>query len=337
MKRVRKRERQRFAAVNRLSLADRRYRDHVAQKETPSARRARHTRQSSTGASASGVCGVCGVFGVRSKTHVPPQAVGNRADLAMRRAWLTVEGQMEFGRPLSGGIWLFGLCPTCNQAAGKFDAAYRDFAQLVLPGVPTRIHAPSGYRWRTSAGEIRPGAIARSVLSGMFALNPMLRQRCPAVAEMLGDSTSASVSLGDEFQLRLAAFSGFRARVTGSYGGWYLRVRGNQRSDGVNTAASVAFRPLAWHLAFSRTPNDPPDVFGPLLDVEEWPDVSDWAATDPDEAVALSDALPTGLPLVDLPDQHPRDGWRWTWLLNDEICPMIDADVETDRDEHNRR
>lgn len=158
-------------------------------------------------------------------------------------------------------------------------------------------------------------------------MNPMLRDRFPTVAKMLADAASPSVELPDEVRLRVAALKGLRARVTGSYGGWYLRLNAGQRSDGVNTAASVAFRPLAWHLAFPEVPNDPPEAFGPLLDVEGWPDVSAWVAGDPSDAAPLADALPEGMPVVDLPDQHPRDGWRWTWLLNDEICPIIDADV----------
>ncbi len=280
-----------------------------------------------TGQSAHGICGVCGVDGVRTKTHIPPRAAGNRSDLAMRRGWLTSDNHLSFGRPLSGGIWLFGLCASCNHIAGRFDAAYRDLAELVRPGVPAKVLTTADYRWRATSGNIQPGAIARSVLAGMFALNPSLRERFVNIATMLADQDSEPAPLPDDVRLRLAAFGGFRARVTGSFDGWYLRVGGNQRSDGVNTAASVSFRPLAWYLAYPDVPDEPPNVFAPLIDIERWADVSHWVAADPEGVVPLGAELESGLPVVDLPDRHPHDGWRWTWLLNDTICPIIDADL----------
>ncbi len=300
----------------------------MAKKERPADRRARHLRQSKTGQSASGACSVCGQEGRRTKTHVPPQAAGNRADLSLRRAWLTADGRLKYGRTLSGGIWLFGHCESCNRAAGQFDGAYSDFADIVRPGIPRRLHSPAGYRWLPSASTIRPGAIARSVLSGTFAWNISLRERFPSLSRMLRDPSSEPTTLPADVRLRVAAFAGGRARVTGSYGGWYLRLGADQRSDGVNTAASIYFPPLAWHLAFPNVPeSEGGTVFRPLLDIERWPDVSEWVHRPPSEAVAALDCIPGSLPVVDLPESHPRDGWRWTWLLNNEICPIVEADV----------
>jgi hypothetical protein len=290
--------------------------------------RARYVRHSAVGQTAAGDCAVCGRGGRRTKTHVPPRAAGNRADLSMRRGWGTVDGKLEFGRPQSGGIWLFGHCQPCNQAAGAFDDAYRDFADVVRPGIPRGLVAPAGYRWAPTNTAIRPGAIARSVLSGMFALNPTLRERYPDLALMLGDKTAPPVELPHDVRLRLAAHAGTRARVTGSYGGWYLRLEGGQRSDGVMTAASVLFPPLAWHLAFPDVPEaEGPTVFRPLLDIEGWADVSDWVRLPVDHRQSTARAIGAALPLVDLPEAHPIDGWRWTWLLNSDICPILDADV----------
>lgn len=300
----------------------------MTRKEPPAERRKRLLRQSETGQSAPGRCAICGKTGQRTKTHIPPQAAGNRADLSMRRTWLTVDQQLTFGRPLSGGIWLFLLCKSCNQAAGRFDMTYRDFADAVRPGLPRRVTAPAGYRWRPTDSVIRPGAVARAVLSGMFALNQSLRERHEALAEMLRDPSSTATPLPSEVRLRLAAFDGPRARVTGAYGGWYLRLAAGQRSDGVSTAASIYFPPLAWHLAFPEVPeSNEATVFRPLLDIEGWPDVSDWVATAPDVAVSVRDCISGSLPVVGLPDAHPQDGARWIWLLSSEICPIIDANV----------
>jgi len=165
----------------------------------------------------------------------------------------------------------------------------------------------------------------------MFALNPMLHERFEMIAAMLAEPRHESIALPLDVRLRLAVFCGYRARVTGAYGGWYLRLTAHERSEGVNTAASIAFRPLAWHLAYPDLPNEPPTVFGSLLDVEGWADVSHWVGVDPQTVVPVLKALGEGLPVVDLPDRHPKDGSRWTWLLNSEICPTIDADTDPAR------
>ena len=66
-----------------------------------------------------------------------------------------------------------------DSLARRYDAAYGEFVEL-LPR-PDESH-PSlwlpGNRGRILSGKVRPGAVARSMLFGAFALNPGLRTNC---------------------------------------------------------------------------------------------------------------------------------------------------------------
>ena len=110
-----------------------------------------------------------------SKTHVPPRSAGNRGGVRRFQVLSDSNRMMDSSAKMIGGIHFYGLCQTCNGAVSAWDSAYTGMAKT-LWGLATdpRIQLPST-RVATEAFVIQPGAVARSVVVGCFALNPQLR------------------------------------------------------------------------------------------------------------------------------------------------------------------
>src|SRR5689334_3450657 len=116
-------------------------------------------------------CGVCGRVETLTKTHVPPQSAGNSGAEVRRSHFVkTDDGSVTAreSRPLEGGMWVYGHCGDCNTIASKYDGDYAAMCRAMVDGY-------AGTRYFPPAVPISPGAVARSVLMGMFALAPHLR------------------------------------------------------------------------------------------------------------------------------------------------------------------
>jgi hypothetical protein len=93
---------------------------------------------------------------------------------------------------------------------------------------------PNG-RIELPSQEIAPGAIARSVVIGMFGLNAKLRELYPQLADSLRQRLD-SIQLPRDIQLWLALARGTTARITG-------HVLGHGLLSGVGTTSASAPAP----------------------------------------------------------------------------------------------
>lgn len=157
------------------------------------------------GISKIGMCALCGVAGPLSKTHVPPEKAGNHQPSATMgtRAEKGL-AQVQPGTLRDGGTWAWLLCEPCNQKVGKHDEEFiRWWYGMVRSW--SEVNEPKAGEFRTGRlPNSRPGAFIRSVLGGMFALNPNLRTRCPNVAAAIlsGDP----VALPNDLQLMMSLY-----------------------------------------------------------------------------------------------------------------------------------
>ncbi len=282
-------------------------------------RQARIRALSYFGTHRKGECGLCGANTKRSKTHLPPQCSGNTGEVHRHRLSSPPGpkvARLGPGRKDCGGIWVYGLCEPCNGVASKYDGSYASLSDAVRPIAKSCSHLtlPAGWRWTPPREiEVRPGSIARSVLISMFGFNPVLRNVHPELTRSLHLKEAAE--LPPALQLRLALTAGQKARVCGPHTGMYLLTSaGNLNRP---SAASVHFPPLAWELAYTGDTD--------LLDNQGWADISHWLKEPWDEGRTLANVC-TPLPIVPLPDRHPRYGGHWSWLFHDEICPIVECD-----------
>lgn len=132
----------------------------------------------------SGVCGLCGTDGPLSDTHVPPRCSGNdgaASPLVIRRD-MKGSAALGPGRSRTGGSRAYLLCAPCNSRVGRWDACFCDFCT----SLGSLLQGAQGQTSRVPVvGDMtagRPGAIVRSLLGGMFAINGELRERWPEVS-----------------------------------------------------------------------------------------------------------------------------------------------------------
>ena len=183
----------------------------------------------------------------------------------------------------------------CNNHASRFDSAYKEVVELtqrpdeIDPGLMLPGLKPS-----PRPGSVRRGAFARSILFGAFALNPLLRELQPEMAESLLKDEPVDLELAER-RLLLANAIGERSRVHGCIAGFpFLGRQQNGVPLGLFADAGAHLRPIAWMLT-SKEPG--------LADVEGWADVSSWARLDPDRTFDSKSSL-GGLPAVRLPDSR---------------------------------
>jgi hypothetical protein len=216
-----------------------------------------------------------------------------------------------------GGVHFYGLCAGCNTGIqAEWDPAYGELAKALWPiATAAPLHLPN--RLAMPDQLVSPGAVARSVLVGCFALNPMLRTLHRQLAADLRVGRDA-IELPGDLALQLALTRGPHARVTGGIGGCYmLRPKIAGRNVGIMSMAQIYFPPLAWQLA------DKPTSL--LLDQQGWMDVSGWLARPASERVPLG-ALVLDLPLVTHPRQVPVSSDDWVELLAGETCFIVESD-----------
>ncbi|MFG1955063.1 hypothetical protein [Micromonospora sp. NPDC048830] len=240
-------------------------------------------------------CNLCGQFGKLTRTHVPAKAAGNRV---RRSRMVSANGRViPDPDPRDGGLYVFAHCRTCNgDLQAQYDPAYAEMANGLrhlwvpypTPGMPLRHALP--------AIDIMPGAIARTVLIGFFALAPKLRALHPGLADSLVRRDPA-ITLPPNFAIHLALSVGTQARIAGPFFNIVASSMGRgARNVGVRSSASIYFPPLAWQFA-------PPDDV--LLTAQGWANVSDWLSMPADRTVPLRTVCPPTLPMVWVPEFDP--------------------------------
>lgn len=260
-------------------------------------------------------CGLCGEESRLTKTHVPPQCAGNTG-LVGRSTIVVHGGSAKRSRKLHGGLWVYGLCASCNLMQSVYDPSYCEFSKAMNPYwvknrstvLPRRIALPDD--------QIHPGSVARSILIGSFGVNPNLRRVYPDLAEQLLQRDKA-ILIPEDFQLRLAIARGGMARVTGAIGGYFaMGPRLNDEPIGCMTHALVYFPPLAWQVLPNRRS---------LLDLQDWADVSSWLAYDVNKQDTIRH-LCSALPAVVHPLQHPVQWENWLELFSSETTEIVECD-----------
>jgi hypothetical protein len=163
-----------------------------------------------------GICGLCGHDGLRSKTHVPARAAGNDQPSATM-GYRQVEGlaRVHPGSLRQGGAWRWLLCESCNGIAGRYDEEFLLWWRTFVVEWP-KIETRRAFDVRQGRLRGKPGAFVRSVLAGMFAMNPTLRVRYPVVAQAI--LTGSAVEAPEEMRLLLRLYRGKRRYVVGMMG-----------------------------------------------------------------------------------------------------------------------
>lgn len=235
------------------------------------------------------------------------------------------DNEVAAGRSEVGGLYFRGLCKECNTAVGSYDGAYGDFAKAMRPlwvkdwqlDLPEVVAVPDI--------EVRPGDVARSVIGGIAAVSPMLRERWPQLTDALNSGSATALPSG--LSLRLALARGVSARVSGAFWGVHLmgplcRYTPKGQQIGIPSVGSVFFPPLAWELVHS----------GPtLLDEYKWADASAWIEQAPGVVVPLQQLVRV-LPLTAHPWHHPVLNEHWSELAATEYAPIVEcANIEGGR------
>lgn len=269
-------------------------------------------------------CGLCGSSSPLTRTHIPPQCAGNRG-LVGRRHFVLHEGRAQLSKRSPGGLYVYGLCASCNNLQSRFDDGYRELVAAVRHLWVRHGQFRTVGRLDLPDDEISPGAVARSVLIGFFGLSPHIRIRFPHLADQLLCG-QPSVQLPTEVRLRFALARGAKARATGATAGYFYRPRPSHGGPvGIVNLGQVYFPPLAWQLA------PPPEsrllVSAPqsLLDREGWADVTAWLQRDPDDREKLS-GLCSSLPAVMHPLHHPDEAEWWVEMFSEEITEFVECD-----------
>lgn len=265
-------------------------------------------------------CGLCGRVETLTKAHVPPQAAGNIGAEVVRSHFVATEDKevaARDSRQLSGGMWVYGHCSDCNAVASRHDGEYGRICRAMVNG------ASGGRYYFPPPSPISPGAVARSVLMGMFALAPHLRDAEPRLARQLA-SDERLIDVPLKNHLYLARTFGNRGRVSGPVG-WFMPLRPSPRPGshwGANVAAQVWFTPLAWILAV-------PNSLNTYVDLLHWQDVTDWVAHPVEHRQSLSRAA-VRLPVVLHPSDSADSSDHPVELLNDEITHYLRCEMTSD-------
>jgi hypothetical protein len=264
-------------------------------------------------------CGLCGTLAKMTRAHVPPQCAGNEGLVARVRLQTDQHSDMRRGKARHGGMYVFGLCESCNGLASKWDAAYCELAWALEGLWPRDLRTQMPRTVSLPAVDIRPGTVARSLLIGMCAINPNIRTTHPALpAALLGGGPA---TLPSDMRLRVALCRSNRARISGAisglvFAGPYAQPLIDGKPPGVAYDAAVHFPPLAW--ALTRNEKS-------ILDRQGYGDASTWLTYDPNDVVNLAALLPE-LPYADYPQHDPALGPYWSEVLSDQISEIVETD-----------
>lgn len=264
---------------------------------------------STLSSAAARACGLCGDIRKLSKAHVPPRAAGNTTKM-LRAADVIVGNVRRPGRWSEGGMWVRGLCEKCNNHAGNtYDVPYADFAEQLQ-----RLSSPTARRLAVIPGEapgvrFAPGLVSRSVLFGMFAINPRLWVLFPELADDLTHERAAGrgpIRWPDKLALKLAlSHPMFPDSGVISSGVWAMRVLHERVVHW--TFGDIVWPPLMWSLV----PNDDDserDGLGPQI-TKPLADVSEWVKYGPDRTSVDLRGLIRNLPAMAHPMLNRTNDW----------------------------
>ena len=271
-----------------------------------------------------GDCGLCGEHKMLTRTHIPPRSAFNSR--GVQRQYLVSKGHgLTPGRPSDGGLWVMGLCSSCNELGGRYDTAYRDLAHKLRTSWVKDWHFSMSLRPIPQLFTLKPGDVARSVLIGMFGLNPNLRVTQPSLAENLLRIEAFELPNGRE--LRLALFRGSMARISGAIGAFDALGPGHLgKRLGIMSDAQIYFPPLSWELVDSASMLRSGSDLTSILDAYGWADVSSWTTRPPGEMQPLHSFFTT-LPAVAHPKYMPATSEGWVELLSNQISEILVSDL----------
>jgi hypothetical protein len=267
-------------------------------------------------------CGLCGSTTLLTKAHVPAQMAGN-AGKVRRARYVSRQPDpkdplrvVTMGRPSDGGLWMYGLCSECNGVRQPpFERAYKDFAGQ-LKGLWVRSNALLVPNLVAIPDVIlQPGAVARAVLIGMYAMNPRLRFLYPGVAEALVEGETW-ITFPPDLRLRFAIARGARARISGSDGGFLIGQTVKGKPVGFTSLGSIYFPPFAWQLV----PNE-----ALLIDRQRWANVSEWLTIPPTDERPFSTVCEPKVPLVMHPSHDPAYPQLWAELRASDFSESVEC------------
>ena len=216
-------------------------------------------------------------------------------------------------------MWLRGLCVECNNLAGKnYDTAYGDFAGRLDSYLSARRHLVLPGRVTDPPVSVAPGRVARSVLIGMFATTPHLRQMFPGLAHDL-QHQRPHITMPDGATLRMALYPLRTTRLASmSFG-----MRFTRRQH-YHVFSEIFFRPLAWTLSPSDERLDDAELGESVLKV--WPTVDQWLQYGDDvTAVDLRDLCRRGIPMVGHPlKEGPNE---WMEAFQNETAAFLEGSI----------
>lgn len=264
------------------------------------------TMLSSTGPRA---CGLCGVVQSLSRAHAPAQVAGNGPSVLRAPDRIDEHLRRGPGRTSEGGMWVRGLCVDCNKRSGRyFDNPYADFAQQVDRLAPATAARLTAHRSTAPPVKFAPGLVARSVLYGMFAINPRLRILFPDLAHDLAHEHPGEgpVRWPDQLELRVGlTHPGYPNEGILVSGIWFMRVLYERVLH--HSFADIVFPPLTWSLTPPARSTDTAQ-FGPTI-TAHLADASGWLNYGPDRtAIDLRDLTRT-LPAIPHPGIARDDSW----------------------------
>lgn len=212
-----------------------------------------------------GRCRICGKTSQLTREHIPPKGSGNKhntVDYSLGD-WLKKQDitDMGKGRTLQGGIWAYTLCRSCNSLTGrKYGNEYQKWAYggyKALSEIPLQElndkPGPFGQKIQFGVKDhpVRPGALARQVLSLMCSLSGTwdLSETFPEIRDIVLNETAAK--LPESLDLGMTLYSGPRARLAGP------QLRVNIEENSWEWLMEMAFPPLAFILVLASSKPHP--------------------------------------------------------------------------------
>jgi hypothetical protein len=150
---------------------------------------------------------------------------------------------VTFGHEKEGGAAGYFLCERCNNDAGTwYDPAYGDLWHHLARRLLVEEHMPpQGGPYPLEVNGVDPGAIVRCVLSGMMALNPLLRAQFPDLQPAV--EKRRPIAPPEGLHLLLALNPDRQLRVAGG-GAQRQEIRSGQLIRVVYVYAEFAWCPL---------------------------------------------------------------------------------------------
>jgi hypothetical protein len=236
-----------------------------------------------------GPCSLCPAVGDRTLTHVPPRCADNDGSASLLCKTTDEIGVVSFvkGHERQGGSRFYSQCASCNGLVARYDPEWPLWVDEILRWLDSTARRVPDEGFPMILLARRPGSFVRSVLAGMFALTPTLRNGWPDLAEAI--RTGAPISAPSDLRLLVHLYSGPRRFVTSGFGKMTYSFLRAADSSVEATLGEIAWPPFHFVLVDRR------DVEGwPLgMDVTSWLE-DDWQAT---RDVALLLKLP---PIEDL-------------------------------------